>query len=254
MSVKAHGFKFYTYVHIRNDIGEVFYVGKGTGRRAFALGRNPYWNSIVAKHGHAVHIVAYFANEADAFEHEKEMISELRASGFNLANMTDGGEGATGWVPPASTRAKHADITRRRMADPAARTKLAEKAKAQFASQEARAKHAESVKAGWAASPDTRARMSSAQKGRTGRPHTDEERARMSLAAKGSRKVPWTAERKAAASAARKGCKQIPWSDESKARLSATITGRKVSDETRRLISAVKKANFAKRKLNEVEA
>lgn len=100
------GYRFYTYYHIRNDIGEVFYVGKGTGRRAFAAGRNPYWNNIVAKHGHTVHIVAYFEFEEDAFAHEKELIAELRAAGFNLANMTDGGEGAEGRVVSDETRVK----------------------------------------------------------------------------------------------------------------------------------------------------
>lgn len=247
--MSAKGYKFYTYIHIRNDTGEVFYVGKGTGRRAFALGRNPHWNSIVAKHGHTVHIVAFFANEVDAFEHEKELIAELREAGFNLANMTDGGEGVSN--PSQETRYKIGCANRGKTLPPlsvAHRTKLAEKAKAQFSSPEARAKHAEHVKAGWEASPDVRARMSAEKKGKPGRPHNDETRMRMSASAKGNPKVPWTAERKAAASAARKGCKQIPWSDESKARLSAAITGHPVSEETRRLISTVKKANFAKRR------
>lgn len=59
---------FCNYIHTRNDTGAVFYVGKGKERRAHThYGRSQHWKRIVAKHGRTVHIVAYFANEADAF-------------------------------------------------------------------------------------------------------------------------------------------------------------------------------------------
>ena len=109
-----NGFQFYTYVHTRNDTGEVFYIGKGKGSRAFAKGRNPHWNNIVNKHGYTVHIVAYWETEELAFAHEKELITEFRALGVELANMTDGGEGSTGWIPSEETRKRIGDAGRGR--------------------------------------------------------------------------------------------------------------------------------------------
>lgn len=91
----ARGNGFYAYTHSRPD-GSVFYVGKGKGRRAwnFTHGRNPYHRSIIKKHGAENIIVTIHpcADEAAAFELEKQMIAEYPS----LANMTDGGEGASG--------------------------------------------------------------------------------------------------------------------------------------------------------------
>lgn len=43
---------FYTYLHRRNDTGQVFYVGKGKGQRAHdKYKRSAHWKRIVAKHG-----------------------------------------------------------------------------------------------------------------------------------------------------------------------------------------------------------
>ena len=46
---------FYVYLHRYASgpkIGEVFYVGKGCGKRASSYcGRNPYWKNIVNKYG-----------------------------------------------------------------------------------------------------------------------------------------------------------------------------------------------------------
>ena len=50
---------FYVYEHVRNDTGQVFYVGKGSGRRAYySSGRNKHWHRIVNKHGFSVTILA----------------------------------------------------------------------------------------------------------------------------------------------------------------------------------------------------
>lgn len=224
--MSAKGYKFYTYIHIRNDIGEVFYVGKGTGRRAFALGRNPYWNSVVAKHGHTVHIVAYFANEADAFEHEREMIAELREAGFNLANMTDGGEGTSN--PSPEVRAK--------LRNP---------------SDETRAKIS---KAASNPSNETRTKMSVASKGHRrglGRIHSQETRAKLSAASKGhspsdETRVKISARNRERVFSDETRAKLRNPSDETRAKLSASHKGHSVSDETRAKISVAIKARNAK--------
>lgn len=89
------GKSFYAYTHGRPD-GSVFYVGKGCGQRAwnFTRGRNPYHRAIIAKHGADNIIVTIHPCESEeaAFELEKWLIFEHP----ELANMTDGGEGASG--------------------------------------------------------------------------------------------------------------------------------------------------------------
>ena len=88
---------FYTYMHTRNDTNETFYIGKGHGKRAFwKHGRNHYWTNIVKKHGYTVHVLAQWEKEADAFEHEKFLISCFRKINKDLVNRTDGGDGPTG--------------------------------------------------------------------------------------------------------------------------------------------------------------
>jgi len=88
---------FYVYVHKRNDTGSVFYVGKGSGRRAFwKNGRNKHWHSIVDKHGYSVEIISSDMTEDDAFILEKSTIQKYGRK--NLCNYTDGGDGSSGSV------------------------------------------------------------------------------------------------------------------------------------------------------------
>jgi len=97
--------KFYVYVHTRNDTGKVFYVGKGSGRRAFVhTRRSQHWKNIVAKHGYSVTEMARFDLECDAFSAEIALIAKLRNDGVELVNRTPGGEGVAGLVHSAETR------------------------------------------------------------------------------------------------------------------------------------------------------
>lgn len=91
---------FYVYEHIRLDTRTVFYVGKGKGRRCLETRRrNPHWQRIVAKAGgFDVRVVVDQLDEELAFLAEQELISKLKCQGFELANLTDGGEGASGYV------------------------------------------------------------------------------------------------------------------------------------------------------------
>ena len=86
---------YYVYLHTRNDTGEVFYVGKGQGRRAWwKNGRNRHWHFVAEKHGYEVHIWLDELTELQAFEIEKERISFYGRN--NLCNYTNGGDGASG--------------------------------------------------------------------------------------------------------------------------------------------------------------
>jgi len=85
----------YVYVHIRESDGSVFYVGKGTKRRAWdRRKRNPWWKSTVAKHGLGVAIVKDGMPEPCAFSLERALIRTYTGT---LCNLTDGGEGTTGF-------------------------------------------------------------------------------------------------------------------------------------------------------------
>ena len=89
---------YYTYLHRRESDNKPFYIGKGLGKRAWAhRGRNDYWARTVAKHGLKVEIVAEWKTEEEAFEHEKFLISCFRDMGHELVNLTDGGDGASGY-------------------------------------------------------------------------------------------------------------------------------------------------------------
>lgn len=101
---------YYVYTHIRLDTGKVFYVGKGKGRRAFWQNqRNKHWKAIVAKAGFEVHFIASGLTEEKAFQLEKETISYFGR--VNLANYTDGGDGASG----AKKSQEFKDLMRQKM-------------------------------------------------------------------------------------------------------------------------------------------
>lgn len=90
---------FLVYQHRRLDTGAVFYVGKGTQKRAITtVGRNKHWNNVVKKaNGFSVEIVANDLCEDHAFKLEVELISAYRASGASLVNIADGGGGCSGY-------------------------------------------------------------------------------------------------------------------------------------------------------------
>jgi hypothetical protein len=89
----------YVYCHIRPDTEQIFYIGKGTSRRInSAIGRSSYWNNIVNKaKGFRSIVVATCAEESVALNYEKTLIKKLREDGLNLCNITDGGEGVSGY-------------------------------------------------------------------------------------------------------------------------------------------------------------
>lgn len=97
--------KFYVYTHSRETTGEVFYVGKGCGRRAWKeIGRNDYWHRVRNKHGLAVRVVASGLSEACAFSIERAIIGRLGRD--TLTNYTDGGEGTSGAIVSEEARDK----------------------------------------------------------------------------------------------------------------------------------------------------
>jgi hypothetical protein len=108
---------FYVYEHIRLDTNAVFYVGKGKGRRCFeARRRNQHWKRVVAKAGgFDVCIVVDKIDEELAFLAEQELIAKLKSQGASLTNITDGGEGTSGYRHTDEARIKFSKTMTRTM-------------------------------------------------------------------------------------------------------------------------------------------
>jgi predicted RNA-binding protein with RPS1 domain len=126
--------RFYVYEHLRADTGEVFYVGKGTRKRAQLATRHhrsKWWQRVVEKAGGFS--IRYCAqgltdNEAKALEIAK--IAELRAMGVDLCNMTNGGDGTSGYVKSAEWRRKVGLAHKGKIITPEVREKISNSVRA----------------------------------------------------------------------------------------------------------------------------
>jgi hypothetical protein len=99
---------FYVYVHSRLSNGEPFYVGKGHSRRSHThKSRSAHWKNIVAKDGgfHA-NLIAKNMDEELAFLIEMEAIDKYRRVGVKLINLTNGGDGVSGYRNPKGAHNK----------------------------------------------------------------------------------------------------------------------------------------------------
>lgn len=100
--------RFYVYIHRRKDNNAIFYVGKGSGHRAYNKStRNRFWKIVHRKAGgRSVEIVGDFDTEAEALQHELFLTWSLRVFGTRLANLVDGGGGTPGWNHSQAAKAK----------------------------------------------------------------------------------------------------------------------------------------------------
>jgi len=97
--------KYYIYYHRDprpEHKGWKRYIGKGSGSRAFDFknrkAKHLHWIQKLEKSGlkPIVEIVENFDKESDAYKREKELIKKYRDLGYNLCNLTNGGEGGGG--------------------------------------------------------------------------------------------------------------------------------------------------------------
>ena len=103
---------YYVYIHIDPVTNLVRYVGKGTGNRAYSMfGRSAYhkkWIDRLTKQGlsFTVEIIEKELPEQQALELEVLWIAAYRHAGMPLTNLTNGGEGISGYRHSAESRAK----------------------------------------------------------------------------------------------------------------------------------------------------
>lgn len=158
---------FYVYAWFREDTGEAFYIGKGRRDRDSARKTNPIVQKIVAKlaaNGHAYSVRRLFENltEAQAFETERAEIAARGRIDLGtgcLANLTDGGEGASGNVQSAESRAKKSRANIVRYRSESERKKQSEAILAYYTSPEARVKKSLEIRRRLS-TPEARRRMS----------------------------------------------------------------------------------------------
>lgn len=103
---------YYAYVHARpesEDASGIFYVGKGKGKRAYDFNRraqNPHYARIVAKNGSPVVGIIDCSSESIAFDLECGLIKCLRRMKVPLSNLSNGGEGQSGYRHTDETKIK----------------------------------------------------------------------------------------------------------------------------------------------------
>lgn len=184
--------QFYVYQHRRNDTGEVFYIGKGSGNRAWDEHWSRYQNRIwkgCAKHGYTVEIICDGLDEKHALDLEVMLIQFYGRKNLgtgSLANLTDGGEGGNGAVRSQETRDKIGRAHRGRTLSPehVERMRVANLGKTHT---DAAKEKCRAAMLGRAFSEDHRAKLSEANRRRI---HTDETRAKMGAAKRGGKHSP----------------------------------------------------------------
>jgi hypothetical protein len=101
---------YYVYVHYTCDTKELFYVGKGKEERAYSRrSRNNMWKNISSKHGYSVEFIENNLNEEEALKLEIELISLHKPR----ANLTNGGQGTSGYKHSPETVKKRNENNKR---------------------------------------------------------------------------------------------------------------------------------------------
>jgi hypothetical protein len=201
--------QFYIYLHCKPN-GDAFYVGKGFGKRSHShSGRNTYHRNITAKYGWGNIEILVFprSTEQEAFANEISWIHVLRASGFSLANLSDGGEGPSGvkrgpQSPDVVAKRTAANTGLKRTAEVRALLSAQKvgntNGKGKVRSAEAREKTAQAL-TGRKLAPEHVAKIALSRLGTT---HSVETKAKMSAARIGKsvshKGKPWSAARRAA--------------------------------------------------------
>ena len=111
---KKQNNNFIVYIHIRPDINEPFYVGKGIPKREKSkYGRNQYWKNIVNKNNGVFESKILFEglSEEEALVKEREVELGLRNRGYILTNIAECG------IKSGTTGMKHSEESKRKISE-----------------------------------------------------------------------------------------------------------------------------------------
>lgn len=114
---KKDKYRFYVYFHRYSSgpkSGQVFYIGKGTGTRAYSnTSRNKHWHAVNNKYGRVTEIYKSKLSSDQASSLEVEKIKEFGLE--NLCNKSTGGDaGAIGVVHSPEFRKKISEMMKKR--------------------------------------------------------------------------------------------------------------------------------------------
>lgn len=258
---------FYVYALFRDD-GRVFYIGKGRDRRW----RNHAVEARAGKRGYRLNVIRDMQargvempvvkiheglTEAVAHEYEVALIKAIgRFPDGPLANLTDGGDGTSGFRHTPEGRAKSSVRQRGKKLSPehiaslsAARrvsvatmthiAKLIAANRGKKMTREQREKTSAGLR-GRKVSPETRMKISMAQRGR---PRPPESIAKMAATKRGKKQSPGHVANRVAALI---GKTRPP---ETRARMSAAALGRPKSETHREALTTATRAYYARRRI-----
>ena len=224
---------FYVYAYLRSKdskngkSGTPYYIGKGKGDRAFASNHNVH----LPKDKNNVVTLSAGMNEFDAFQAEMLLIflhGRIDLGTGCLRNMTDGGEGNSGWKPSEETLLNMSAASKGRTISDEHRRKLSDAARGRTASDETRGKLRDAHK-GRVISIETRRKMADALRGKK---FSEERCQKMSEVRFGKKRGPMSEEQRHKLSEAHKN--QIPWNRGEKGQIHSDETKRKMSESHNR--------------------
>ena len=194
---------YYTYAYLRED-KTPYYIGKGKGNRAYKKHRKGIG---VPKDKSRIIFLKQNLTEEEAFRHEIYMIAVFGRKDLGtgiLHNLTDGGDGASGYVFSEETKRKQSEAHKGNTTwlgkthSEESKRKMSDTRKGKTHSEETKRKQSEAKK-GKTFSEESKRKMSEAQKGKS---LSEETRRKMSETRKG--KIP-SKETRRKLSEARKG-------------------------------------------------
>ena len=107
--------EYYIYIHRKKTNNEVFYIGKGKGYRAYDRHhRSDWWKKVVEKHGFIVEKIVENISEELALLAEIELIDAYKKRGYKLINLTNGGDGISGYKKSEESKKKMSDSAKKR--------------------------------------------------------------------------------------------------------------------------------------------